>query len=126
MKESKNTLIQMINKQLKATTIEEIKRKRGGLLKFPIYMSKEFMETDVTDLDLSPRSYNCLKRVGLHNVGTLVESMEGRDDLLKIRNLGKKSADEIMTHLFLYQFSILSSERQKTYLHKVEELNGVS
>ena len=125
MKESKKTLINMVNHLLKGTTIEEIKKKLGGLLKYPIYMSKEFMETDVTELDLSPRSYNCLKRAGFDRVGILVDNMEGREDLLKIRNLGKKSADEIMTHIFLFQFSLLSSERQRTYLQRVEELNGV-
>ena len=125
MKESKKTLINMVNHLLKGTTIEEIKKKRGGLLKYPIYMSKEFMETDVTELDLSPRSYNCLKRAGFDRVGILVDNMEGREDLLKIRNLGKKSADEIMTHIFLFQFSLLSSERQITYLHRLKELNGV-
>lgn len=125
MKESIKNLIQSVNNLLKVTTIEEIKEKRGGRLRFPIYMNKEFMESEVTELDLSVRSYNCLQRAGFHSVGELVESMEGCEDLLKIRNLGKKSADEIMAHIFLFQYSLLSSERKINYIHKVEEMNRI-
>ncbi len=46
----------------------------------------------IEDLDLTVRSYNCLKREGIHTVGELVSRSEA--DLLDIRNFGSKSIDE--------------------------------
>ena len=51
----------------------------------------------VEELDLSCRSYNCLKRMGIHTVQDLVKKSE--DDLIKARNLGKKSIEEIKVKL---------------------------
>jgi DNA-directed RNA polymerase subunit alpha len=51
----------------------------------------------VEDLDLSVRSYNCLKREGVNTVGDLVEMTE--EDLLEIRNFGDKSVDEVKEKL---------------------------
>ena len=45
-------------------------------------------------------------------------------DLLHIRNLGIRSADEIMTALMEYQFSLLSDEGKKKYLARIDELNA--
>jgi DNA-directed RNA polymerase subunit alpha len=47
----------------------------------------------IEDLDLTVRSYNCLKREGIHSVGELVSRSEA--DLLDIRNFGAKSIDEV-------------------------------
>jgi DNA-directed RNA polymerase subunit alpha len=51
----------------------------------------------IEDLDLTVRSYNCLKREGITSVGELVEKSE--DDLLEIRNFGQKSIDEVKAKL---------------------------
>lgn len=51
----------------------------------------------IDDLDLSVRSYNCLKREGVHTVGELVARSES--DLLDIRNFGQKSIDEVKVKL---------------------------
>lgn len=53
----------------------------------------ESLNLPVEDLDLSVRSYNCLKREGIHTVGELVARSE--EDLLDIRNFGSKSIDEV-------------------------------
>lgn len=55
------------------------------------------LETPIEDLDLSVRSYNCLKRQGINTVGQLVECTEG--DLLNIRNFGAKSIEEVKDKL---------------------------
>lgn len=52
------------------------------------------LETSIEDLDLSVRSYNCLKRAGIHSVQDLTKKSE--DDMLKVRNLGKKSLEEVI------------------------------
>jgi len=51
----------------------------------------------IEDLDLTVRSYNCLKREGIHTVGELVGRSEA--DLLDIRNFGQKSIDEVKIKL---------------------------
>ena len=51
----------------------------------------------IEDLDLTVRSYNCLKREGVTTVGELTEQSE--DDLLEIRNFGQKSIDEVKAKL---------------------------
>jgi DNA-directed RNA polymerase subunit alpha len=55
------------------------------------------LERQVEDLDLSVRSYNCLKRAGIHSVRQLVEYSE--NDLLNIRNFGAKSIEEVKDKL---------------------------
>jgi DNA-directed RNA polymerase subunit alpha len=47
----------------------------------------------IEELDLTVRSYNCLKREGIHSVGELVSRSEA--DLMDIRNFGQKSIDEV-------------------------------
>jgi DNA-directed RNA polymerase subunit alpha len=47
----------------------------------------------IEELDLTVRSYNCLKREGIHTVGELVSRSEA--DLMDIRNFGQKSIDEV-------------------------------
>src|SRR6056297_1711890 len=53
----------------------------------------KILDTTIEELELSVRSSNCLKRAGINNVGELTEKTE--DDLMKVRNLGKKSLLEI-------------------------------
>ena len=55
------------------------------------------MALPIEDLDLTVRSYNCLKREGIHTVGELVGRSEA--DLLDIRNFGAKSIDEVKAKL---------------------------
>lgn len=52
------------------------------------------LETPIDDLDFSVRAYNCLKRAGINTLGDLTEKSEL--DMMKIRNLGKKSLKEVM------------------------------
>ncbi len=55
------------------------------------------LEMSVEDLDLSVRSYNCLKRANIHTVEDLTKRSE--DDMLKVRNLGRKSLEEVVKKL---------------------------
>jgi len=51
------------------------------------------LDTTIEELELSVRSSNCLKRAGINTVGELINKSE--EDLMKVRNLGKKSLEEI-------------------------------
>jgi DNA-directed RNA polymerase subunit alpha len=61
----------------------------------------------IEDLDLTVRSYNCLKREGIHTVGELINRSEA--DLLDIRNFGSKSIDEIKAKLHSMGMSLKDS-----------------
>lgn len=53
--------------------------------------------TAIEDLDFSVRTYNCLKRAGINSIGDLVARSE--EDMMKVRNLGKKSLEEVIQKL---------------------------
>lgn len=68
----------------------------------------KILEMNIEDMDLSVRSYNCLKRAGIHTVEDLTKKTE--DDMLKVRNLGRKSLDEVINKLHSYGLSLLNKE----------------
>ncbi len=55
------------------------------------------LDMTIEELDLSVRSYNCLKRAGINMVSELIEKTE--EDMMKVRNLGKKSLEEVQLKL---------------------------
>jgi len=67
-----------------------------------------YLEKTIEDLDLSVRSYNCLKRAGIHTVGDLIEKSEY--EMLKVRNLGQKSLDEVIRKLAELGLSLRSND----------------
>ena len=58
---------------------------------------EKVLEMPIEELELSVRSYNCLKRAGIATVEDLANKTE--DDMIKVRNLGKKSLDEVINKL---------------------------
>ena len=69
---------------------------------------KKILEQTIEDMDLSVRSYNCLKRANIHTVEDLTKKTE--DDMLKVRNLGKKSLDEVIFKLESYGLKLKDKE----------------
>jgi DNA-directed RNA polymerase subunit alpha len=63
-------------------------------------------ERPVEDLELTVRSYNCLKREGIDTIGQLATMSE--EELMNIRNLGMKSVDEIRSKLLEYGYTLAS------------------
>ncbi len=62
----------------------------------------------IEDMDLSVRSYNCLKRANIHTVEDLTRKTE--EEMLKVRNLGRKSLDEVILKLESYGLSLEKKE----------------
>ena len=58
---------------------------------------EKVLEMTIEELDLSVRSYNCLKRAGINTVEELTQKSE--DEMMKVRNLGKKSLEEVQHKL---------------------------
>ncbi len=65
-------------------------------------------DTAIEDLDFSVRTYNCLKRAGINTVGDLVARSE--EDMMKVRNLGKKSLEEVIVKLETLELSLAALE----------------
>lgn len=55
--------------------------------------TEKILEMTIEELDLSVRAYNCLKRAGINSVSELVQ--RNQEDMMKVRNLGKKSLEEV-------------------------------
>ena len=104
--------------------LHEVCSRLGKRARFPVYLGPELLETPIEELELSVRSFNCLRRAGMATVGDIVQNIDTREDLLKIRNLGIRSADEIMNAIMEYQFTILPEGARKKYLDRIAELNS--
>jgi len=59
--------------------------------------TEKILEMTIEELDLSVRSYNCLKRAGINTVEELIRKSE--DEMMKVRNLGKKSLEEVQNKI---------------------------
>ena len=69
---------------------------------------EKVLEMPIEELELSVRSYNCLKRAGIATVEDLTN--KSQDDMMKVRNLGKKSLDEVTNKLLDLGLSFTSEE----------------
>ena len=58
---------------------------------------EKVLEMNIDALDLSVRSYNCLKRAGINTVAELINRTP--EDMMKVRNLGRKSLEEVLAKL---------------------------
>ncbi len=68
----------------------------------------KILEMTIEELDLSVRSYNCLKRAGINTVEDLTNKTE--DDMMKVRNLGRKSLEEVVQKLEAMGLSLAPTE----------------
>ena len=66
------------------------------------------LEMTIEELDLSVRSFNCLKRAGINTVEDLINKSE--DEMMKVRNLGRKSLEEVMAKLDSLGFTLTKDD----------------
>ena len=71
----------------------------------------KILEMTIEELDLSVRSFNCLKRANINTVEDLVSKTQ--DEMIKVRNLGRKSLEEVMQKLAMMGLSLASEEESK-------------
>ncbi|KGF06780.1 DNA-directed RNA polymerase subunit alpha [Tissierellia bacterium S7-1-4] len=82
---------------------------QGGILKLRDDRAKQrYLKMSIEELDLSVRSFNSLKRANINTVAELTEKTE--DDMLKVRNLGRKSLEEVINKLAEYGLSLKETE----------------
>ena len=81
----------------KATVVEKAEAQRDKVL-----------ELTIEELDLSVRSFNCLKRANINTVEDLISKTE--DEMMKVRNLGRKSLEEVINKLAMMGLALASDE----------------
>ena len=81
----------------KATVVEKAEAQRDKVL-----------ELTIEELDLSVRSFNCLKRANINTVEDLISKTE--DEMMKVRNLGRKSLEEVINKLAMMGLSLAAEE----------------
>lgn len=69
---------------------------------------EKVLEMTIEELDLSVRSYNCLKRAGINTVEDLTNRTE--EDMMKVRNLGRKSLEEVLNKIDALGLALIPSE----------------
>lgn len=71
---------------------------------------EKVLDMNIDELELSVRSYNCLKRAGINTVGELCSKTS--EDMMKVRNLGRKSLEEVLAKLSELGLSLAPSENE--------------
>ena len=69
---------------------------------------EKIMEITIDELDLSVRSYNCLKRAGINTIEELIQKDE--EEMMKVRNLGRKSLEEVQQKLAALGLSLAQND----------------
>ena len=69
---------------------------------------EKVLEMTIEELDLSVRSFNCLKRAGINTVNDLID--KSAEEMMKVRNLGKKSFEEVKSKLHSLGYELSSED----------------
>ena len=81
---------------------------RSTVVEKPETQRDKVLEMTIEELDLSVRSFNCLKRANINTVEDLISKTE--DEMLKVRNLGRKSLEEVINKLNMMGLSLAKEE----------------
>jgi DNA-directed RNA polymerase subunit alpha len=90
------------------TDLSETVGSRSTVVEKPNDGKDKMLELTIEELDLSVRSFNCLKRANINTVEDLISKTE--DEMMKVRNLGRKSLEEVMNKLASLGLSLASEE----------------
>lgn len=88
--------------------LSEIAKNMSIMSQKELTKKDKMLDTPIDDLQLSVRSYNCLKRAGIDTISDIICRTE--HDMMKVRNLGKKSLDEVVAKVKSLGLSFKSSE----------------
>ena len=90
------------------TDLSETMGSRSTVVEKAEAQRDKVMEMTIDDMDLSVRSYNCLKRANINTVEDLISKTE--DEMMKVRNLGRKSLEEVINKLAMMGLSLANDE----------------
>ena len=92
------------------TDLSETMGSRSTVVEKAETQRDKVMEMTIDDMDLSVRSYNCLKRANINTVEDLISKTE--EEMMKVRNLGRKSLEEVINKLAMMGLSLASDDNQ--------------
>ena len=115
-----NTLIQSAESNGLIHTIYSL---FGKSVKVSVPFGSKTLDSSVDEIDFSVRASNCLKRTGMMRIRDVVEAIED-DRLLRVRNLGKTSYNEIQTKLLALAYNKLSAIEKKQFFFDLLDRNG--
>ena len=87
-----------------------------------IAFSRKACEVGLDELDFSVRAMNALKRAGMYNIGDVIEIISS-GELANIRNLGKKTVNEIQTRVLVLGYDRLNEAEKRQFFRDLAELN---
>ena len=90
------------------TDLSETMGSRSTVVEKAETQRDKVMEMTIDDMDLSVRSYNCLKRANINTVEDLISKTE--DEMMKVRNLGRKSLEEVINKLSMMGLHLADDE----------------
>ena len=94
----------------------------GKCVKVCIPFSQKACDTSIDELDFSVRANNSMKRVGVFTIGEVIDLIAS-DGLLRIRNLGKKTQNEIKTRILVFGYERLTENERKRFFYDMLERN---
>ena len=103
--------------------VETIGNVFGSCVKVAVSFSKRACETNIDELDFSVRARNAMKRANIFTIGEAIDLISG-DGLLQIRNLGKKTQNEIKTLILVYGYENLTENEKKLFFYDLIEKNS--
>ena len=98
----------------------------GNTIKISIPISEKFCDRSIDSMDLSVRASNGLKRIGAMTIRELTDKIMGESGLETVRNLGKKSINEIKTKLLSLAYAELNDREKESFWRNFIELNSES
>ncbi|MBR2987826.1 MAG: hypothetical protein IKC63_07375 [Clostridia bacterium] len=96
----------------------------GPRISFSLPLTAKSCDTSLDDMEFSVRASNALKRAGMFQIRQIVDVIN-QGELPRIRNLGKKTENEIGTRLLVFGYCHLTPAEQKAFLQDLVERNLV-
>ena len=116
-----NELLRSANENGLITTLYGV---FGKCVKVSIPFSQKACDTSIDELDFSVRANNSMKRVGVFTIGEVIDLIES-DGLLRIRNLGKKTQNEIKMRILVFGYERLTENERKRFFYDVVDKNCI-
>lgn len=102
--------------------IETVHTVFGSMVNVSVPVGKDTVNADLSELSLSVRAYNGLRRSGVFTLGDLIEAL-GQNELPCMRNLGRKSISEIKTKTLNYCYCRLTEKEKVDFFTNLLKLN---
>ena len=109
--------MERLNTVLKTVAVE-------GRVRFPFPDTEATRNETINVLSLDTRSYNGLRRSGVHTIGDILSVIEN-GKIFQLKNIGRKSVNRILYELCAYQYKRLSGGKQDKYLMEIVKMNTI-